>query len=179
MGISGRIAAAFQHSALTPLLAIMGLLLGIFAVLVTPKEEEPQIDVTFADVYIPFPGATPEEVESLVTTPAEQLISQIKGIDTLYSFSMPNGAMIIVMLLSLVITSLTGIAYYGIEDSAGPLAMLAGSSEWSKEMLEEVHEFFANLMVLLVVVHIVGVIVEGRLHRENLVKSMLNGRKRA
>ena len=97
MGISGRIAAAFQHSALTPLLAIMGLLLGIFAVLVTPKEEEPQIDVTFADVYIPFPGATPEEVESLVTSPAEQVISQIKGIDTLYSFSMPNGAMIVVI----------------------------------------------------------------------------------
>ncbi len=57
----------------------MGLLLGLFAVLVTPKEEEPQIDVTFADVYIPFPGATPAEVESLVTTPAEQVVSQIKG----------------------------------------------------------------------------------------------------
>ncbi|MEH6470470.1 MAG: efflux RND transporter permease subunit [Halopseudomonas sp.] len=97
MGISGRIAATFQNSALTPLLAILGVLLGVFAVLVTPKEEEPQIDVTFADVYIPFVGATPEEVENLVTTPAEQVISQIKGIDTLYSFSMPNGAMIIVI----------------------------------------------------------------------------------
>jgi cytochrome b len=90
-----------------------------------------------------------------------------------------GGAMIIVMLLSLVITTLTGIAYYGMEDSAGPLAMLAGSPEWSKEMLEELHEFFANLMVLLVVIHIIGVIVEGRLHHENLVRSMLNGRKRA
>lgn len=90
-----------------------------------------------------------------------------------------GGAMVIVMLLSLVITTLTGIAYYGIADSAGPLAMLAGSPEWSKEMLEEVHELFANLMVFLVVVHIIGVILEGRLHRENLVKSMLNGCKRA
>ena len=90
-----------------------------------------------------------------------------------------GGAMVILMLLSLVIATLTGVAYYGIEDNAGPLAMLAGSPEWSKEMLEEVHEFFANLMVLLVVVHIIGVIMEGRLHRENLVKSMLNGRKRA
>jgi cytochrome b len=89
-----------------------------------------------------------------------------------------GGAMIIVMLVSLVLTTVTGIAYYGIEDAAGPLAMLAGSPEWSKEMLEEVHEFFANLMVLLVVIHIIGVIVEGRLHQENLVKSMLNGRKR-
>ncbi|WP_345855314.1 efflux RND transporter permease subunit [Shewanella algae] len=96
-GISGRIAASFQLSAITPLLALLGLLLGMFAILVTPKEEEPQIDVTFADVFIPFPGATPTEVEQLVTLPAEEVISQIKGIDTLYSFSQPDGAMIIVI----------------------------------------------------------------------------------
>lgn len=97
LGISGRIAAAFQNSAITPLLALLGLLLGLFAILVTPKEEEPQIDVTFADVFIPFPGATPAEVKNLVTLPAEQVISEIKGIDTLYSFSQPDGAMIIVI----------------------------------------------------------------------------------
>ncbi|MBO2650164.1 efflux RND transporter permease subunit [Shewanella algae] len=96
-GISGRIAASFQISAITPLLALLGLLLGMFAIMVTPKEEEPQIDVTFADVFIPFPGATPTEVEQLVTLPAEEVISQIKGIDTLYSFSQPDGAMIIVI----------------------------------------------------------------------------------
>jgi multidrug efflux pump subunit AcrB len=95
MGISGRIAAMFQHSAITPLLAIVGLLMGVFAVMVTPKEEEPQIDVTFADVYIPFPGASPKEVESLVTNPAEQIISEIQGIDKIYSFSQPDGAMIV------------------------------------------------------------------------------------
>ncbi|NVD07976.1 efflux RND transporter permease subunit [Vibrio sp. JPW-9-11-11] len=95
LGISGRIAAAFQNSAMTPLLALVGLLMGLFAVIVTPKEEEPQIDVTFADVYIPFPGASPREVESLVTTPAEQIISEIQGIDKLYSFSQPDGAMIV------------------------------------------------------------------------------------
>lgn len=95
LGISGNIAQAFQHSAITPLLAILGLLLGIFAVIITPKEEEPQIDVTFADVFIPYPGATPSEVEHQVTLPAEQIISEIKGIDTLYSFSQPDGALII------------------------------------------------------------------------------------
>jgi cytochrome b len=89
-----------------------------------------------------------------------------------------GGAMVVVMLLSLIITAVTGIAFYGIEDGAGPMAMLAGSPEWTMEMLEEVHEFFANLMVLLVVVHIIGVIVESRLHHESLVKAMLNGRKR-
>ncbi|MCH1930773.1 efflux RND transporter permease subunit [Shewanella sp. A25] len=97
LGLSGRIAAAFQNSAITPLLALLGLLMGLFAIMVTPKEEEPQIDVTFADVFIPFPGATPTEVENLVTLPAEQVISEIKGIDTLYSFSQPDGAMIIVI----------------------------------------------------------------------------------
>lgn len=95
LGISGRIAAAFQNSAMTPLLALVGLLMGLFAVIITPKEEEPQIDVTFADVYIPFPGASPAEVESLVTTPAEQVISEIQGLDKLYSFSQPDGAMLV------------------------------------------------------------------------------------
>ncbi len=95
MGISGRIAAAFQASAMTPLLALVGLLLGLMAIAVTPKEEEPQIDVTFADVYIPFPGASPREVESLVTNPAEQIVSEINGIDKIYSFSQPGGAMIV------------------------------------------------------------------------------------
>ncbi|MCK8044064.1 efflux RND transporter permease subunit [Shewanella sp. 1CM18E] len=96
LGISGRIARAFQSSAITPLLALLGLLFGLFAVVVTPKEEEPQIDVTFADVFVPFPGATPREVENLVTLPTEQIISEIKGIDTLYSFSQPDGALFIV-----------------------------------------------------------------------------------
>lgn len=95
IGISGRIAAAFQNSAMTPLLALVALLLGLAAIAVTPKEEEPQIDVTFADVYIPFPGASPREVESLVTNPAEQIISEINGIDKIYSFSQPGGAMIV------------------------------------------------------------------------------------
>ncbi|SIO96363.1 efflux RND transporter permease subunit [Vibrio spartinae] len=95
LGISGRIAALFQHSAITPLLALVGLLMGVFAVLVTPKEEEPQIDVTFADIYIPFPGASPAEVEHLVTNPAEQIVSEIQGIDNIYSFSQPDGALIV------------------------------------------------------------------------------------
>lgn len=96
LGLAGRIARQFLHSPITPLLAILGLLLGIAAVLVTPKEEEPQIEVTFADIYIPFPGASPQEVEQLVTLPAEQVLSEMKDIDTLYSFSQPGGAMLIV-----------------------------------------------------------------------------------
>lgn len=90
LGISGRIAKAFLTSEITPLLAIVGLLLGLFAVLITPREEEPQINVTFANVFIPFPGATAREVESLVTTPAEQIASEIEGIKHVYSASSPG-----------------------------------------------------------------------------------------
>ena len=96
LGIAGRLAQQFLQSPLTPMFAMIGLLLGLAAILVTPKEEEPQIEVTFADIFIPFPGATPQEVEQLVTTPAEQVISELTDIDTLYSFSKPGGAMLIV-----------------------------------------------------------------------------------
>ena len=69
MGISGRIAALFQSAQITPLLALVALLLGIFAVLVTPREEEPQINVTMANVIVPFPGASVRDVEQMVATP--------------------------------------------------------------------------------------------------------------
>jgi multidrug efflux pump subunit AcrB len=58
LGISGGLAARFQDNALTPLLALTAMLLGVFAVIVTPREEEPQIDVTFANVFVAFPGAS-------------------------------------------------------------------------------------------------------------------------
>ncbi|TPE47511.1 efflux RND transporter permease subunit [Maribrevibacterium harenarium] len=90
MGLSGRIAKAFLTTEITPLLALVGLLLGIFAVMITPREEEPQINVTFANVFIPFPGASAKEVESLVTTPAEQIVSEIKGVEHVYSVSSPG-----------------------------------------------------------------------------------------
>jgi len=87
LGLSGRIAKTFLTSEITPLLALVGLLLGAFAVLVTPREEEPQINVTFANIFIAFPGASAEEVEQLVSTPAEQVLSEISGIKHVYSVS--------------------------------------------------------------------------------------------
>ncbi len=92
MGISGRAALSFLRSEITPLLALVGLLLGIFAVIVTPREEEPQINVTFANVFIPFPGASAREVEAAVTTPAEHIVSEIEGIKHVYSASQPGMA---------------------------------------------------------------------------------------
>jgi multidrug efflux pump subunit AcrB len=90
LGISGTIANKFLLSEITPLLALVGLLLGVFAVLITPREEEPQINVTFANVFIPFPGASAVEVEHLVSTPAEQVLTEIEGIKHVYSVSRPG-----------------------------------------------------------------------------------------
>ncbi|OGA12133.1 MAG: multidrug transporter AcrB [Betaproteobacteria bacterium RIFCSPLOWO2_02_64_14] len=96
MGISGRITRAFVDSQITPLLALVAFLLGVFAVLITPREEEPQINVTMANVFIPFPGAAVRDVESLVTTPAEQVVSQITGIEHVYSITKPGLAILTV-----------------------------------------------------------------------------------
>lgn len=96
MGISGRIARFFLTSQLTPLIALMAAILGLFAIAVTPREEEPQINVTMANVFIPFPGASSKDVEQLVATPAEQVLSQIAGIDHVYSVSKPGMAVLTV-----------------------------------------------------------------------------------
>lgn len=90
LGISGRIAALFQDSEITPLLALLAILLGLFALMVTPREEEPQIDVTFANIFVAYPGASAKEVEQLISTPAEQVISEIPGIEHVYSVSKPG-----------------------------------------------------------------------------------------
>ena len=96
LGISGRITRGFFRSEITPLLALVAFLLGVFAVIVTPREEEPQINVTFANVFIPFPGASPTEVEHLIATPAEQVLSEISGIKHVYSVSRPGLAVLTV-----------------------------------------------------------------------------------
>ena len=96
LGISGKTAQAFQNSAITPLLALVGLLLGFFAIMVTPKEEEPQIDVTFANVFIGFPGASARQVEQLVSIPAQQVLAEIKGVDDIFSISMPGQSVLTV-----------------------------------------------------------------------------------
>jgi len=90
LGFSGAVAARFQDNALTPLLALAALLLGVFAVGITPREEEPQIDVTFANVFVAFPGASTTEVENLVALPMEQVLAEIDGVEHVYSVSRPG-----------------------------------------------------------------------------------------
>ena len=91
-----------------------------------------------------------------------------------------GGLMIIAMMISLTVTTLTGIALYGAEEQAGPMASLfTGTGEVWEEVFEEVHEFFANFTLLLVFVHLAGVVIESLIHHENLVLSMFNGLKRS
>ncbi len=91
-----------------------------------------------------------------------------------------GGAMIVLLIICLLLTTFSGLTIYGIEKHAGPLASLVGHpGEFWKDAAEEIHEFLANFTLLLVVAHVGGVIFESRLHHENLVKAMFSGYKRA
>jgi multidrug efflux pump subunit AcrB len=95
-GIAGRIAGTFIRSKLTPLIVLASLALGIFAVIVTPREEEPQINVPMIDVYVSYPGASSKEVEERVTRPMAKLIWEIKGVEYLYTMSKPGMSIVTV-----------------------------------------------------------------------------------
>ena len=94
LGFAGRIVALFQANAITPLLALVLFLLGVFAVGVTPREEEPQIDVTMANVMVAFPGASVADVETMIATPAEQVFSRMPGVEHVMSVSQPGQAIV-------------------------------------------------------------------------------------
>ena len=96
IGISGKIAKSFIKSKLTPLIVIAALLSGVFAVIVTPREEEPQIVVPMIDVMVAYPGASVKEVESRVTGPMEKLLWEIKGVEYVYSITKPGMSLTIV-----------------------------------------------------------------------------------
>ncbi len=96
IGVSGRIAKAFIKSKLTPIMVVVSLLLGIFAVMVTPREEEPQIVVPMIDVMVSYPGASAKEVEERVTKPMEKFLWEIKGVEYIYSIVRPGSNLTIV-----------------------------------------------------------------------------------
>ncbi len=98
-GVAGRLAGAFIHSKLTPLFILASLLLGLYAVIALPREEEPQIIVPMVDVFVDMPGASPAEVEQRVTRPLEQLVWEVPGVEYLYSTSSAGRAMVIVRFL--------------------------------------------------------------------------------
>ena len=93
---AGKIAHAFIDSKLTPLVIAAALMLGLFAVWQTPREEEPQIVVPMLDVFVQMPGAPANEVEQRVTIPMEKLLREVPGVEYLYSTSSPGMSMVIV-----------------------------------------------------------------------------------
>jgi multidrug efflux pump subunit AcrB len=99
LGIAGRLAHTFLNSKLTPLFIAASLALGIFSVVIIPREEEPQILVPMLDIATAMPGASPAEVEQRVTLPIEELVHQISGVEYVYSTSMPGQSLVIVRFL--------------------------------------------------------------------------------
>ena len=94
--LAGRIAHAFIDSKLTPLVIVAALLLGAFAILQTPREEEPQIVVPMLDVFVQMPGASSQEVAQRVSLPMERLLREVPGVEYIYSISHPGMSMLIV-----------------------------------------------------------------------------------
>ena len=99
MGPAGRIAHFFIESKLTPLILVAAMILGVFAVMNTPREEEPQIVVPMVDLFIGMPGGSPEEVENRITIPLEKKMWEIPGVEYVYSASLPGMSMITVRFL--------------------------------------------------------------------------------
>jgi multidrug efflux pump subunit AcrB len=96
VGIAGKIARAFIRSKLTPLIVIASIILGVFAVIVTPREEEPQIVVPMIDVFVAYPGASATEVDERVTKPMAKFLWEIKGVEYIYTQSKPGMSLAIV-----------------------------------------------------------------------------------
>jgi multidrug efflux pump subunit AcrB len=99
LGLAGRLAHAFLNSKLTPLFIAASLALGVFAVAIIPREEEPQILVPMLDITTAMPGASPAEIEQRVTLPIETLVHQISGVEYVYSTSSPGQSLVIVRFL--------------------------------------------------------------------------------
>ncbi len=95
-GLAGKIAKGFIGSKLTILLMIVFMVVGVYSSFLIPREEEPQIDVPMADIFVGYPGASPKEMESRVIKPLEKIISNIKGVEYVYSTSMKEQGMVIV-----------------------------------------------------------------------------------
>ncbi|TVR51995.1 MAG: efflux RND transporter permease subunit, partial [Puniceicoccaceae bacterium] len=98
-GFAGRLAALFIDAKLTPVAVLASILLGVFAILMLPREEEPQIKVPMIDVMVSMPGRTAEEVENRATRPMEQLIWEVPGVEYVYSTTEPGGSLVIVRFL--------------------------------------------------------------------------------
>ncbi len=95
-GFAGKIASVFLQSKLTILLMVIFMIIGVYSSFLIPREEEPQIEVPIADIFVGFPGASPAKIESKVAKPLEKIVSNLPGVEYVYSTSMNGKAMLIV-----------------------------------------------------------------------------------
>ena len=95
-GFAGKIASVFLQSKLTVLLMVIFMVIGVYSSYLIPREEEPQIEVPIADIFVGYPGASPSEVESKVAKPLEKIVSNLPGVEYVYSTSMKGKTMLIV-----------------------------------------------------------------------------------
>lgn len=130
-----------------------------------------------------FIGTKHARFTNFVKSPAE-VKQYIKSIFTFHprrylGHNPAGGLMVIALMVSITLTGVLGLALYGIEEAAGPFAnigfYLGGASE---DLFEELHEFFANFTVLLIVLHVAGVLLASFQHQESLIRSMISGKKR-
>jgi multidrug efflux pump subunit AcrB len=96
LGIAGRIAATFIDSPISPLLMVATLAIGLLGLIFTPRQEDPQISVPMIDIFVQYPGASADQVASLVTEPLERIMYQIPGVRHVYSASQRGQAMVTV-----------------------------------------------------------------------------------
>ncbi len=94
--IAGLLAHSFINSKLTPLILVAAIAMGVAAVMLLPREEEPQIIVPMIDIFVSMPGASAAEVENRITRPMEQLLWQIPGVEYIYSTASPGSNLTIV-----------------------------------------------------------------------------------
>lgn len=95
-GFAGRLASSFVASKLTPLFIFASIMLGVLAIIMLPREEEPQIKVPMIDVMVSMPGATPKEIEQRLTIPMEKLLYELPGVEYIYSTSMSGRSLLVV-----------------------------------------------------------------------------------
>jgi len=131
-----------------------------------------------------FVGSHYARFSNIVTTPsqaARYVIDSLQNKAERYHGHNPaGGLMVVLMLAMLILLSLTGIVLYGAQEQAGPLtAWFADSSDRFDEIIETTHEIISNLAIGLIAIHLSGVLIESLLHRENLVRAMISGHKRA
>jgi len=96
LGLAGRMARAFIHSPLSPLLLIASLAIGVLGLAFTPRQEDPQISVPMVDIFFQYPGASSEQVASLAVDPLERMMSEIPGVKHVYSASQRGNGMVTV-----------------------------------------------------------------------------------